>query len=276
MHPPGGILWGGWLVAPHIPDTKGPRAFRGARMPKAKARANAASLAQGYLRESHDFATGFLFILPLLIGYEVGLLLLRSEVINWAHGIIRLVFHVFGPAEPVVFGALIAVLAWLALRRVERRRVDAELFGLMLLESVVWACAMGLACGIVARRLLHAGAWGSGRGLATNIVLSVGAGVYEEVLFRVVLMGAIYYGLKLWSGLSPGLVAFISIVVSSLAFAACHHIGPCGDPLEVGRLAYRFILGVIFAALYIYRGLGIAVYTHALYDIFVSLSRAGA
>ncbi|MBM4043282.1 MAG: CPBP family intramembrane metalloprotease [Planctomycetes bacterium] len=229
----------------------------------------AEGIVQRYLRESRDFATGFLFILPLLIGYEVGILLLRSDVINWAHAISRLVFHIFGRAEPAVFAALIAFLAWLALRQAEKRRVDAELFGLMLLESVVYAGAIGLAAGFVLRHLPPLANPGPGR----DIVLSVGAGVYEEVLFRVVLMGAFYYGLKLWSGLGPGWVAGISIVVSSLAFAACHHLGPCGDPWTAGLLAYRFAMGVLFAALYIYRGLGIVVYTHALYDIFVSLSR---
>ncbi len=244
-------------------------------MAKPKDRPAAASAAEGivqrYLQESRDFATGFLFILPLLIGYEVGILLLRSDVINWAHAISRLVFHVFGRAEPVVFAAVIAFLAWLALRQTEKRRVDAELFGLMLLESVVYAGAIALAAGFVLRHLPPLANPGPGREIARDIVLSVGAGVYEEVLFRVVLLGAIYYGLKLWSGLGPGWVAGISIVVSSLAFAACHHLGPCGDPWTVGRLAFRFAMGVLFAALYIYRGLGIAVYTHALYDIFVSL-----
>mgnify|MGYP000421619486 CR=1 FL=1 len=245
-------------------------------MAKPSKRAGAASapeLVHKYLRESREFATGFLFILPLLLGYEVGILLLRSDVINWAHGIIRLVFHVFGPAEPAVFAGVIAALAWLALRHIERRRVDAELYGLMLVESVVYACAMGLVCGAVARRLLVMGTLGPGRHIARDVVLSVGAGVYEEALFRVVLMGALYYGLKLWSGLPPGWVAGVSIVVSSLAFAACHHIGPYGDPLEAGLLAYRFGMGVLFAGLYIYRGLGIVVYTHALYDVFVSLGR---
>jgi membrane protease YdiL (CAAX protease family) len=233
----------------------------------------AEGLVQKYLRESHDFATGFLFILPLLIGYEIGIILLRSDVGNWAHGIIRLVFHVFGPAEPVAFAALIAALAFLALRQTERKRVDAELLGLMLAESVVYACALGLVGGAIARRVLAAATVAPQRGIASDIVLSVGAGVYEEALFRVVLMGALYYGLKLWSGLRPGWVAGISIVVSSLVFAACHHIGPCGEPWEAGRLAYRFALGVLFAAIYIYRGLGIVVYTHALFDIFVTLSR---
>ncbi|HUT34257.1 MAG TPA: CPBP family intramembrane glutamic endopeptidase [Planctomycetota bacterium] len=233
----------------------------------------AQGLVHSYLRDSRHFATGFLFILPLLIGYEVGILILRSDVINWAHGIIRLVFHVFGPAEPVVFAALIAVLAVLALRQTEGRRVDAELYGLMLIESVVYAGAMSLVCGFVARRLPMMGTAGPGSDIARDLVLSVGAGVYEEVLFRVVLMGALYYGLRLWSGLGAGWAAGISIVVSSLAFALCHHLGACGDAWGTAVLAFRFAMGVLFSAVYIYRGLGIVVYTHALYDILVSLSR---
>ena len=230
-----------------------------------------AELLRRYLRESQDFATGFLFILPLLVGYEVGLVLLRSDVINWAHGIIRIVFHLSGAAEPVFFAGLVACLVVLALRRAERLRIDAELYGLMFLESLVYACGMGVLCVFLARRLLLMGT--AGGGLARDLVLSAGAGVYEEVLFRVALMGALYHGLKLWGGLKPGVVAFTSIAVSSLAFALCHHIGPYGDPFEAGLLIFRFAMGVIFAAVYIYRGLGIVVYTHALYDIFVSVAR---
>ena len=136
-------------------------------MAKSKDRPAAASTAEGlvhrYLRESRDFATGFLFILPLLIGYEVGILLLRSDVINWAHGIIRLVFHVFGRAEPAVFAAVIVFLAWVALRHAKKRRVDAELFGLMLIESVVYAGAIGLAAGFALRHLPLLGTPGPGR-----------------------------------------------------------------------------------------------------------------
>jgi len=240
---------------------------------KAQAHPSPAPLVLRYLRESRDFATGFLFILPLLIGYELGIALLRSQVINWAHGIIRLVFHLFGPLEPVLFAVLMACLVVLALRRAERLRIDAELYGLMLVEATAYACAMGLVCSFAARRLLLVATPPAHGSLARDIVLSAGAGVYEEVLFRVVLLGAIYYGLKMWTTLRPGLIAFISIAISSLAFAACHHIGPFADPIEPARIAYRFGMGVLFAAIYIYRGLGIVVYTHALYDIFVSLNR---
>ncbi|MFP4057532.1 MAG: CPBP family intramembrane glutamic endopeptidase [Candidatus Brocadiia bacterium] len=230
-------------------------------------------LALTYLDESRDFATGFLFILPLLVGYEIGLALLRSDVINWAHGITRMVFRTFGPAEPLLFAGVVATLMVLALLRADRLRVDAELYGLMLAESVVYACGIGLACSFAARRMLASRAPAVERTVASDVVLSVGAGVYEEVLFRVVLLGALYYALKRWAKVRPGLAAFLAIFASSVIFAACHHIGPYGEPLAAAPLFYRFGLGVLFAAIYIYRGLGIVVYTHALYDVLVSLGR---
>jgi len=232
-------------------------------------------LAITYLRESRDFATGFLFIVPLLVGYEVGIALLRPDVVNWAHGIIRLVFHTVGWAEPVLFAGLVAMLVVLALSRAERLRIDAELFGLMLAESVVYASALGLVCSAVTRRLVPMGMLcgcpSGGGSLALDVVLSVGAGVYEELLFRVALLGALYYVLKRWVLKKPSAGMFVAIVVSSLVFSLCHHIGPYGDPWEAGRMVYRFVMGVAFAAIYIYRGLGIVVYTHALYDVIVSL-----
>jgi membrane protease YdiL (CAAX protease family) len=226
-----------------------------------------------YLKDSRDFATGFLFILPLLLAYEVGLVLLRSDVINWAHGTVRLVFHLFGRAEPLLFAAVIGTLVAISLRRADHLSFDLDLYGLMFVESLLYACALGLACSFLAQRLLPMGTLTDDLTLARELVLSAGAGVYEEVLFRVILLGAIYYPLKAWCKLRPGLSAFIAITLSSLAFAACHHLGPYGDPLEAGRLAYRFGLGCLFAAIYVYRGLGIVVYTHTLYDVFVSLSR---
>lgn len=239
---------------------------------RARAGPSAGRLVARYARDSRDFATGFLFILPLLVGYEVGLAVLRSDVVNLAGGVIRLVFHLFGPAEPVVFAALTGCLVVVALRRVERMRVDAELFGVMFLESLAYAFALGMVCVFVARRVV-AMAMPAGATVAEKVVLSVGAGVYEEVVFRVVVLGALYYGLKATGRVKPAVAAFVAIALSSGAFALCHHLGPYGDPLGAGRVAYRFAMGVFFSAIYIYRGLGIVVYSHALYDVFVSLAR---
>lgn len=226
-----------------------------------------------YLEESRDFATGFLFILPLVFGYEIGLWLLRSQSISWASGVVQLVLSFTGRYEPFAFAALVAGLLCEALRRAERLRIDAELYGLMIAESVVYAAALGMVGSFAFQRFLAASGGAGARSLAHDVVLSVGAGVYEEALFRALLLGAVHYALKTWARMRPGLAAFLAIVVSSAAFAACHHIGPYGDPLEATRLAFRFGMGVAFAGIYVYRGLGIVVYTHALYDVFVSLNR---
>lgn len=227
-----------------------------------------------YLRESRDFATGFLFIVPLLVAYEVGVVVLRSGVINWAHGLIRTVLHVFGWAEPVLFAGIVAILVVAAMARAERFRIDVELLGVMLVESIVYASALGLLCSFITRRMLAMSVAGvAGGSLVHELVLSIGAGVYEELLFRAALFGGLCWALRKWTGMTARAAAVASAVVSSLVFSACHHVGPYGDPLRLELLVYRFWMGMAFATIYIHRGLGIVVYTHTIYDIIVTLGR---
>ena len=101
-------------------------------------------VALSYLEESRHFATGFLLVVPLLLAYQIGLMALRSDVVNWADGTIRLVFRLFGPAEPLLFAATVATLVAVSLWHAEQLRIDLELFGLMLAESVAYALALGL------------------------------------------------------------------------------------------------------------------------------------
>jgi len=226
---------------------------------------------RAYTEDSRDIAASFLFILPVLIAYELGVVWLRLDAINWAHGLVRYVLAPLGPAEPFLFAAVITACAVLAQLRADRLRIDAELFGLMLVESLVYAVAMVLVCSLAARQMLLV-SLGSGRELMSNLVLSAGAGVYEEMLFRVVLMGGLYHGLKRCRGVAAWRAAAIAIIGSSMIFSACHHIGPYGEVFAWAPLVYRFGLGVLFATIYIYRGLGIVVYTHAFYDVFCLVS----
>jgi hypothetical protein len=57
-------------------------------------------------------------------------------------------------------------------------------------------------------------------------------------------------------------------LVSAVLFSAAHHIVG-GEPWRVGVFVYRILCGLIFAALFQWRGFAVAVYTHALYDVFV-------
>jgi membrane protease YdiL (CAAX protease family) len=98
----------------------------------------------------------------------------------------------------------------------------------------------------------------------------IGAGVYEELMFRLMMLPAAAWLLK-QCGCSTTHALIGAVAITSIVFAAAHHIGPEGEPIVLRNFLFRTIAGVFFAALFVYRGFGIAAGTHALYDILVSV-----
>jgi hypothetical protein len=137
----------------------------------------------------------------------------------------------------------------------------------MLLESVLFALALWALALVVAQQL-------SSLGIVTRsmrAVQLVGSGIYEEVLFR--LLG---YGLLVWlfKNVAQDRTAMImALLVSSVGFAAAHYVGPQGEVWDWKTASFRTLAGLIFACLFQFRGLGIAVGTHAAYNLFVGLIR---
>jgi hypothetical protein len=102
-------------------------------------------------------------------------------------------------------------------------------------------------------------------------MLSLGAGIYEELLFRVVLVGLIAWATKRVLGWRPLLAGGVATVFGALIFSAFHYIGPFGDRFEVYSFVFRTIAGLFFSALYLLRGFGVTAWTHSLYDVFLLL-----
>ena len=230
-----------------------------------------------------------LFALPLLLLYEVLAAALAGDpdargVRNGADVLLKTGFiAVAGPYGPAIFMAIV-VAAALVLAWRDRQRCPGPMhvwvFGAMLAESLVLALVLGVVVGTLTVHLLGlAGlsaalplAQGTGvqqMGIGTRLMLSLGAGLYEELFFRVLLVAALAKGGQLalgWSRRSAGLMA---VIVGALLFSAFHYVGPYGDPLEVASFTYRAIAGLVFSALYLTRGFGITAWTHALYDVWV-------
>jgi membrane protease YdiL (CAAX protease family) len=104
----------------------------------------------------------------------------------------------------------------------------------------------------------------------------LGAGVYEELLFRLIFLSLVGWVLSRIPALRrPAMM--IAVVLTSLAFAAAHYVGPYGEPVQLFRSAFwfsfsfRFLAGTFFGTLFVYRGFGIAAGSHAGYDILVGL-----
>lgn len=233
-----------------------------------------------YLADSRAPRYSLLFAVPLLLCYEFLAWSLgsgSSGVRNGADVLLKWLFiGLGGPRGLLVFNLLLAAVAgWLVVRDWRRAggRLQASIFGLMLVESAVLAVLVGVVVGNATQALLQHLAVGqmTDMGLATQLMLSLGAGIYEELLFRVVLVGALSaIGIRLF-GWSPRAAGVVACLVGALIFSAFHYLGDYGDPFALGSFTFRAIAGVVFSALYLTRGFGITAWTHALYDVFVTL-----
>jgi hypothetical protein len=223
------------------------------------------------------------FALPLLLLYELLAFLLTHDaylgVRNGADVMLKSVFVTLGGRNGLVlFGLLLlGVGGWLVVRDLRRSgKVDPRIYAFMALEALGWALAFGTIAGTLTSLLLHgvplALNYAAARmDVPTQLMISLGAGLYEELLFRVLLVAGLAYGAKRmlkWSPLASGVLA---AVVGALVFSAFHYIGPLGDRLTLASFTFRAIAGLLFSGLYLTRGFGITAWTHALYDVLLVL-----
>jgi len=112
-----------------------------------------------------------------------------------------------------------------------------------------------------------------------EIVTGIGAGVYEELVFRLVLIIALMLLLQDVLGVRHARAVVLSVVLSGLAFSAYHHWGfqgghlVEGEPFRWSAFAFRTLAGVYFSMIFAVRGFGITAGTHVFYDIIAALLR---
>jgi membrane protease YdiL (CAAX protease family) len=99
----------------------------------------------------------------------------------------------------------------------------------------------------------------------------IGAGIYEEVLFRLLLL-PVCYGLLRLLTVSRGPALFLAIAGTSLLFAGAHYVGPAADPWSLYSFSFRALAGAFFGGLFVLRGFGITVGAHAAYDLLVGVA----
>jgi Type II CAAX prenyl endopeptidase Rce1-like len=228
-----------------------------------------------------------LFALPLLILYQVLAALAPAGpggvgIRNGADVALESVFvWLAGAWGPRLFLlCLIAVGAWLIAKDVRRNHASIRpaLLAGMLFEALCLALVFGLVVGGLTTVLLGGPPPGMAIGFtlqhisrATLLMISLGAGIYEELLFRVLLVGLLAWAANTVLGWRPLIAGVAATVLGALIFSAFHYIGPFGDRWDVYSFVFRTIAGLFFSGLYLLRGFGITAWTHALYDVFLLL-----
>ena len=216
--------------------------------------------------------TSLVFALPLVLAYEGGVLLLgRGSPRNGADVWLRQLLDALGFGAYFLLPTL-TVLGLLAWHHIEHDRwhfSPAVLTG-MAGECVLWAATLVGLARFQDRLWPLAAAAAGWDGVFARLIGFCGAGLYEEVLFRLLLLPVLVWVFERL-GLSTVAAAVSGLVASSLLFSAAHYVGPLGDAFDPYSFTFRAIAGMFFAVLFLGRGFGIAAGTHAIYDILVGL-----
>src|ERR1051326_4676536 len=220
------------------------------------------------------------FLLPLLVAYEAGVLWLggthpeslRNGADSWLRNGLDSVglYHLYWP--PLLIALIFMI--WSLARLNDRPAGMTSLFTGRVVESIVFALAL----------------WWFGRALQPimdqfgieltmsipphqalgQVISFVGAGLYEEILFRLGLFTALIWFCRcLW--MPAHVDSTLATIISGALFSYAHHLPPNGEPFNDYVFLFRMAAGIYFAAVYRLRGFGVAVGTHALYDVLVGV-----
>ena len=222
----------------------------------------------------------FLAALPLFIIYEVLILLtapttdvvVRISVDVWFKQLLQLIG--LDALNISLLLVLIGGIFILIRKRGELNELRVSYFSFVLVESMLWAILVAFVSSSLTNWILPGMAkqsTGSTMQLsyAQEFALSLGAGLYEELFFRVLLVSLFIWIFSKWFGAKSWASYISAILLSAVLFSAVHYTGNMGDPFTMNSFLFRFLFGVILNGIYVWRGFGVTAWTHALYDVIV-------
>lgn len=237
-----------------------------------------------YLRLTKTFTYSYLLVLPLILLYEIGIRLVNAGQVQQirigADVLIKQILGFVGIDGTLWFS--IAVLAVgggiLWYERKHNIELRPRYFLYMSLESAVYGITIGMIVASVVASIFSI-TWpptlqiAGESSLMQGLVLSLGAGIYEELVFRLILV-SLLVGLLSLARIKGRSQYVIAAVIGALIFSAVHYIGDLGDPFTITSFTFRFLMGLALNALFLLRGFGVAAMTHALYDVYVTIMQA--
>ncbi|MCK9243974.1 MAG: CPBP family glutamic-type intramembrane protease [Candidatus Marinimicrobia bacterium] len=232
------------------------------------------SILKTYWKYSKNPFYSIIFAIPLLAAYEIMIFTFNhSDIIGLRNGadvLFRQFFGIFNVYGFYVVGLVVLLALMMAyhfnFKGQKGPHFEPRFYILMILESILYAFIMYFGVIQIGRFLLLSG---NGQTTRELIVLALGAGIYEEFIFRVILITGFLFFLKDILKLPEALAISLALIGAAFIFAIFHYIGPFGEAFELRTFALRFGAGLFLSLLYILRGYGITAYTHTLYDLIM-------
>jgi len=229
-----------------------------------------------YLSATSTLKYGFIMSLPLLVLYEVLIAITTPDT----GAVVRLSADVWIKSIAVLMGVstlkftafivlTMGLLVWFKSKN-NPVALHGKFLLLMVVESAAWALILAyLVSGTIGTVFAFAPD-GDQINIGQRFALSLGAGLYEELVFRVLLVPFLVYVFAKTGFDAKGSV-FAGIVVGALLFSAVHYMGSMGDVFTLQSFTFRFLFGMALNALLMLRGFGITAWTHSLYNVMLIL-----
>jgi len=222
-----------------------------------------------YLDHSHSAFYSVVLAIPLLLLYEVLLALtstpyvqVRNAAEMWLRNVLLFLNINSQQATFFMIGILLASIPFI---KTENLNLHGKYIVYMLFEALIYSFLLGVVIQFILNPVFL---------LLPNrnpnsiqlFALSLGAGLYEEFFFRVIMLNGIFFffGFLIKNVVVNGI---ISVLLASFMFSASHYVGNMADSFNIYSFIFRFAAGLLFTILYLLRGFGITAYTHAFYDI---------
>ena len=252
-----------------------------------------------YWLETRRPFCNLVFLLPLLLAYEFGVGFASGprgvSIRNGADAWIRHWLHQVGIEIVWLLPVLLigTLLTWHMTTR-QPWKMSWDTLGGMVAERLLYAFVMIMLGLLTDYGFRHAAliplqmdATSAQHDFLIRLVTFMGAGIYEEFLFRLCLLPLTYALFR--AAMAPkGWAITGTVITTSFIFSIAHYLGPTSDGQALAIIteavtrvqsnrelwfgfAFRTLAGMFFAALYFFRGFGITVGAHAAYDVFVGV-----
>ena len=242
-----------------------------------------------YFTSTRTASYSILSTLPLLLAYETLIILVNSDskvsVRIGADIWIKQVLTTIGVKGHLALGVILLIIGLSVFLHERKKQIKLRVryFPLMLLESFFFSIFLAV---IISKtvsyiftsviqqspKLMEAGESAMlNSDFWLQFTLSIGAGLYEELFFRVILVSILttLFRKLVFDQKTTSFVA--ASILGALLFSLVHYIGVFGDAFSLPSFTFRFLFGLAFNILYIARGFGIVAWTHALYDIILTI-----
>ena len=234
-------------------------------------------MVKDYFRKSSSPLYSFIITLPIFLAYELGIFWMRNIEFTYIQNgadvlieqaLLGLGFDVIYVSS-IIFLFILLIIIYYQKHHFNSLSISRPYLGIMFLESIVYAGILFFLMGNL--YLMDV----STNDLYCNIILSLGAGIYEELIFRVLLIYLFYKSMEFLFRSGKFSANFYAVIFSAILFSLFHFIGEesflsiLDSPTVQYAFAARFIAGIFLAFLYVQRGFGITAITHSFYDIFV-------